>query len=108
MIDKEKRHSRRFAQGVPIEIGYLSAEKLMGAQTLNYCTEGMCFLSRTPLKPGTGILIKVVHWKWDASSPDVYEGLRTMTFGKVKWCTAHPGEIGTDFEVGVKYFSNPY
>jgi len=108
MAFDEKRNSKRLEHSVPLQIGVLNMENSIDALTLNCCSEGMCFKSNAPFRPGTGLLIRVFDWKWNASSPEIYECLRTITIAEVKWSIERPDETHTSYEVGVKYYPKFY
>ncbi|OQY03713.1 MAG: hypothetical protein B6I22_11040 [Desulfobacteraceae bacterium 4572_123] len=99
----EKRIHERRDYGAPIIVSIFNKKKFFDAQTLNNCTDGICFKSSTFLRPGTTVYLRVKKFLPDTSGTCAFEGLRAASLGEIKWCRELADTDAGTYEVGVKY-----
>ena len=73
------------------------------AKVFNYSKDGMYFESDVFFKEGANIYFQMNDCLLDASDPELFEGLRTISLAEVKWWKNIGGEDDNRFGVGVKY-----
>lgn len=103
-----KRASERRSYSAPIVFSYFNKEPSFDARTLNHCTGGMCFKSRTSLRPGATVYIRVKNFHPNGSCHGDCEGLRSATLADVKWCKEIPDANVPSYGIGVKYYEPVY
>lgn len=83
----------------PIHFSDRSAKEYHEGEMINSCVGGMAFLAMQELKPGDGILIKIVD-----VAPDPYwlEAKRDY-LAEVRWCIKKEGETSSRYQVGVRF-----
>ncbi|MEZ4528184.1 MAG: PilZ domain-containing protein [Desulfobacterales bacterium] len=76
-------------------------EKYDQARMINSSAGGLCLETRKPLKPGTGIYIKLVDL-----SPDPYWPEADDCFvGEVRWCEPHNGSDTPCYGIGIRFIT---
>jgi hypothetical protein len=99
----EKRIDRRHRCEASIAWGCFNDKKMFRAKMLNYSKDGMYFESEVNLKEGVNIYFQMNDCLFDASDPERYEGLRSVSLARVKWCKDIGGKKAKHFGFGVKY-----
>jgi hypothetical protein len=99
----EKRIDRRHRCEASIAWGCFNDKKTFRAKMLNYSKDGMYFESEVNLKEGANIYFQMNDFMFDASDPGRYEGLRSVSLARVKWCKDIGGKKVNHFGFGVKY-----
>jgi len=106
--EAEKRNYERCDCEVPIWLTYFDKNDWIEAQMSNNCQEGMCFKSNSRFKPKMTVLIRINFDGWTFSCADIFEGLRTITLGVVKWCKEIHDETSYGYVTGIKYLPPIY
>ena len=101
----EKRASERCNHAATFAVSYFNQKSSFYVQTLNHGLYGMCFKSSYFLQPGAFLFIRAIKFNSNKSSKDSSDGLRSVTLAEVKWCSEVPGDQGSQYVVGVKYFA---
>ncbi len=71
------------------------------ARMINSSMGGVCLETRKPLKPGTGVYIKVADF-----SPDPYWPEAAGCFlGEVRWCQQHNGSDIPCYGIGIRFIT---
>jgi len=106
--NSEKRSYDRHSFSADVVFSYFNKDRSHFAQTLNLGSGGMCFRSGLFLIPGATVCIRLKKIHPNASGEGFCEGLRCVTLAEVKWCSEVPGEEGSHYAAGVKYFEPAY
>lgn len=104
----EKRACERYRYAADIAFSYFNEEHSYTAESLNFCTGGMCFKTNLFLKPGATVFIRLMKKHSNGCSTDCYDGVRSVTLAEVRWCDERPEAIAMPYGVGVKYFEPVY
>lgn len=104
----EKRSYKRCKYETSIKLTCFNSGSGVKAQTLNHCTDGMCVVSNSYLKPGTTVIVKVINFAPNDSCACTFDGLPTITFGEVKWCRGKSDINLPSYEIGLKYYAPGY
>ena len=99
----EKRTDERHRCEASIAWGCFNKKKMFNAKILNYSKDGMYFESDVFFKEGANIYFQMNDCLFDASDPELCEGLRTISLAEVKWWKDIGGTDDNHFGVGVKY-----
>ena len=102
----EKRIDHRRKCDASIVCAYFNKENVCNAKMLNYSRDGMYFESNSLFEEGSNIFFKIKDYLFDATDPDLFEGLRTASLAQVKWCKNMGGQDASHFGIGVKYYRN--
>ncbi len=104
----EKRTCERHSYTASIAFSYFNKESYFDAETLNHCTDGMCFRSSFFLQPGATVYIRVKKFHPNRSCSGLCDGLRSVTLAEVKWCDEELDADVFSYGVGVKYYEPDY
>lgn len=104
----EKRAYDRHSFSADVVFSYFNKNHPYFAQTMNLGLGGMCFNSRLFLQPGATVIIRLKKVLPNPSGNGSCEGLRSVTLAEVKWCSEVPGDEGSHYAAGVKYFEPAY
>ena len=104
----EKRDCERRSYTAPIVYSYFNKNDCFDAQTLNHCTQGMCFKSSSGLRPGATLYIRVKNFHPHGPCTGVCEGLHTAILAEVKWCEENLDRGTFSYNIGVKYYGPIY
>ena len=96
----EKRTDKRHRCKASIAWGCFNKKKMFNAKMLNYSKDGMYFESDVFFKKGANIYFQMNDCLFDASNPELYEGLRTISLAEVKWWKDIGGADNNHFGVG--------
>jgi hypothetical protein len=99
----EKRTDKRRKCKASIAWGCFNKNKMFNAKMLNFSKDGMYFESNVFFKEGANIYFQMNDCLLDASDPEFFEGLRTISLARVKWWKNIGDEDDHHFGVGVKY-----
>jgi len=99
----EKRTDKRHRCEASISWGCFNKKKMFNAKMLNFSKDGMYFESDVFFKKGVHIYFQMDDCLFDASDPELREGLRTISLAEVKWWRNIDGADDNSFGVGVKY-----
>jgi hypothetical protein len=104
-IFMEKRAKRRCSFEAVVTCAHFNSDRFYRAKTTNHSRDGLHFESDFPLKPGSGIYIRVENYTPDASIPKncCCGGLRRVALAEVKWCKEMPGKDEGYYQIGLKY-----
>jgi hypothetical protein len=111
-FEPEKRRFPRHDHSAPLTYCHFQASAHDSSdhypgELLGHGAGGLRFKSRSAVRPGTMLLIKLNCGSGSSPGPDAWEGFRTVTLAEVMWCQPASEEEGAEFLVGAKYF-NPY
>jgi len=103
----EKRRTNRYTVEAPILCSYFNMPISSSARTINFCQDGMYFISDMEFHPGSAVLIRAKNDIPHQKLPENTEGLRQTTLAEVRWCR-QVSEKPTHYQVGVKYYESWY
>jgi hypothetical protein len=73
------------------------------AEVVDVSETGMCFRSRTPLKPGAVVFIRMEKYSPMISNINSEIRPRSVTLAEVKWCGELFSKFETLYDIGVIY-----
>ena len=101
---EDRRYDERFACRIPIVVSPFNSKASMNALLMDYCMNGIGFVSKYAFSIGTAIVVKIAYDAFEDSHDGDLRQLPSIRLGDVKWCRKHPGEITKAYKVGIKYF----
>jgi hypothetical protein len=99
MQDEERRHCERVAFLRPIVYIRDKTDKFISATMINFCPNGICFQSASPVVPGERIHIITE----DNPAGVMLDKTGEAIVGEVMWCRRKAGA----HQVGVQYLGHP-
>jgi hypothetical protein len=105
---EDKRYGNRFACKVPIVVSPFNSRDAVNALLVDYCMNGITFISKDAFLKGTAIVVRIVYPTLKDSCYSEIESLPSIRIGEVKWCRERPDEASTAYEVGISYYQTYY
>jgi hypothetical protein len=105
---EDRRYDKRFVCEIPIVVSPFNSNEFMEALLVDYCMNGISFISKDALSMGTAIVVKIAYGALKDSHGSDLQYLPSIRIGEVKWCRKHPGETSKAYEVGIKYYHQFY
>ena len=100
---EEKRSDLRYRFRASIIYAAFNTNNYHDAEVVDVGKKGMSFRSRSPLKPGASIFIRME--KYSNVSSDIAAEMRprSVTLAEVKWCRELISIFETHYHIGVIY-----
>ena len=100
----EKRECERHPFEAAVRFAYFNQKKFYPAKLLGFSEGGISFYSKTPIKAGTTILIKLEQLSYETCKEMGLKGLKTISLVETRWCREIGGPYGSEYEIGAKFF----
>ena len=102
--EKEKRECQRHPYEASVRFAFFNQNQFHQAKLLGFSESGISFNSRTPIKVGTTIIIKLEDLSDGLHMEMGSKGLKTISLVETRWCRDVGGEYASEYEVGGKFF----
>lgn len=104
-MTEEKRECKRFPFRANVRFAYFNQKKFYDARLLGFSEGGISFYSKTPIKVGTTILIKLEQISNSPCKDLELKGLKTISLVETRWCREVAGPYNLEeYEIGAKFF----
>jgi len=100
---EEKRASQRHCFKTSARFAYFNQKNFHAAELLGFSEGGISFYSRTPIKAGATILIKLEELSSDLRLEKGWPGLKTISLVETRWCRDVGGLYVPEYEIGAKF-----
>lgn len=100
----EKRAFQRQTYEAAITFSYFNQKITYRATIFNFSEGGFSFYSKTPIKQGTTVLIKLRGMEPDSSQQAIQTSMKTVSLAEIRWCREIPETHGDQYEIGAKFF----
>ncbi|MGD9211411.1 MAG: hypothetical protein PVI90_11570 [Desulfobacteraceae bacterium] len=101
---QEKRECERYPHQAAVRFAYFNHKTSYPAKLLGFSQGGISFYSKTPIKAGTTILIKMEQLSNDTFKEMGLKGLKTISLVETRWCREIGGPYASEYEIGAKFF----
>ena len=101
---EDRRDDKRLCCEIPIVVSPFNAKYSTEALLMDYCLNGISFISTDAFLLGTAIVFKIAYGAVkDFHGEDLLQ-LPSIRLGEVKWCRKHPDDSSYAFKIGIKYY----
>jgi hypothetical protein len=87
-----------------VRFTYFNQKDSHAAKLLGVSDRGISFNSKTPIKAGTTILVKLENLSSNTCKEIEMRGLKTIALVETRWCREIGDQYHSEYEIGAKFY----
>jgi len=101
---KKKNKYKRHPYEATVRFAYFNQKDSHAARLLGFSDSGISFNSKTPIKAGTTILIKLENLSSNTCKEIGVRGFKTIALMETRWCREIGDQYRSEYEIGAKFY----